>query len=93
MHMDRSVAEKLVAGLADLDRQGNELCAIVETISDPDERKKYRRLLAGIMEASFDVLMPTIREHRELDPDADTDWGRAMKARSAPRSARTESDT
>jgi uncharacterized protein YutE (UPF0331/DUF86 family) len=91
--MDRSVAEKLVAALADLDGQTNELCAIVETISDADERKRYRRLLAGIMEASFDVLMPAIQEHRELDPDAGTDWGRAMKARSGPRSGQTESDT
>ncbi len=91
--MDRATAEKLVAALADLDSQTNELCAIVETISDPDERKKYRRLLAGIMEASFDVLLPTIQAHRELDPDTDTDWGRAMKARSGLRSAPPESDT
>ena len=91
--MDRATAEKLVTALADLDSQTNELCAIVETISDPDERKKYRRLLAGIMEASFDVLMPTIQAHRELDPDADTDWGRAMKARSGLRSVPPESDT
>jgi len=91
--MDRAIAEKLVAALADLDAQTNELCAIVETIGDADERKKYRRLLAKIMEASFDVLMPTIQAHREFDPDADTDWARAMKARSAPRTVRGESDT
>jgi hypothetical protein len=91
--MDRSTAERLVAGLADLDSKANDLCAIVETISDIDERKKYRRLLAGIMTASFDVLTPTIREHRELDPDADTEWGRAMKVRSAPTIAPADSDT
>jgi hypothetical protein len=91
--MDRATAEKLVAALADLDSKANDLCAIVETISDIEERKKYRRLLAGVMTVSFDVLMPIIRDHRELDPDADTEWGRAMKARSAPTIAPPESDT
>ena len=92
MLMDRSVAERLVANLADLDRQVGELCALVEMIDDLDERKTFRGLVAGIMDASFGVLMPTIREHPHLDPDADTDWGRAMKARSAARSAKTEGD-
>jgi predicted signal transduction protein with EAL and GGDEF domain len=91
MRMNRPTAEKLVRALADLDRQGNEVCAVIELIEDIEERKRFRRLIAGVMTASFDLLMPVVREHRELDPDADTEWGREMKARSDPRNEPTES--
>jgi uncharacterized protein YutE (UPF0331/DUF86 family) len=90
--MDRPTAEKLAQALAAHDAHVNSLCEIVETISDPAERKELRRAIGAIFECSFDLLLPVMRQYPEFDPDKDTEWFKEMKARRAARNAPPESD-
>jgi hypothetical protein len=90
--MDRPTAEKLAQALLAHDTHVNAICEIIETIPDAGERKDLRRAIGVIFEGSFDVLLPVIRQYPEFDPDKDTEWFKAMKARRAARNGPNESD-
>ena len=60
----------------------NDLAGVVETIADENERKAFRRPLAEMMTQTFtDIMLPIIRQYRDLDPDKDTEWYKQLKAR------------
>ena len=66
--MERSVAEKVMAILA----EGREIGALDELsheITGEDERRAFRRTLAGIMGLYTDLIVSIAYQYPALDPD------------------------
>jgi predicted nucleic acid-binding Zn-ribbon protein len=73
--MEKEIAKKIMIELERLEDVMNDIAAIIEDISNEEEKKKFRREIADLMIRSFTKIMhPIIREHDELDPDIDTEW-------------------
>lgn len=70
--MDKNLAEKLMATLNAASDKLNEAAAVVEMISDHDEKRRFKASIAELMADVYIKLMkPIIREHKDMDPDRD----------------------
>jgi hypothetical protein len=68
--MDKETAIAMLSKIEVIGSHLNELGEITNRISDDDEAKKFRKLIAKAMIAvSFDVAMPIIGQYPDLDPD------------------------
>jgi hypothetical protein len=79
--MKIEAANELMERFASLSVTVNELCEVIETFDDLEEKKKFRRIIGNIMEAHSDLMRPIIRQYPSLDPDRDTDWYKEMEQR------------
>ena len=78
--MEKEIAKKLVIELERLGNVMNDVALIIEEISDEEEKRKFRRGIAGLMGKLFtDILHHIIREHPDLDPDRDTEWFKELQ--------------
>jgi hypothetical protein len=66
--MDLETAKKMLDALAWLDAPYNRLEQVYLELSE-QEQKKYKPFLGQIALAHFDMMMPIIAQHSELDPD------------------------
>jgi len=68
--MDRDTAEKLVAIYHRLDNCLNEATALIGTIPDAEEQRRFRRPVGEMMQSAWaDLMLPIFREFPDLDPD------------------------
>ena len=68
--MERVVAERLMRIYAGIGNLLNEATEVVGTLPDHDEQKRCRRAIGTVMgNVWFDLQLPIVREHPELDPD------------------------
>jgi len=68
VEMERAVAEKVMAILAE-GREINALDALSHEITGEDERRAFRRTLAGIMGLYTDLIVSIAYQYPDLDPD------------------------
>lgn len=68
VQMERAVAEKVMAILAD-GRELNALDALSHEISGEDERRAFRRTLAQVMGLYTDLIVSIAYQYPDLDPD------------------------
>jgi hypothetical protein len=66
--MERAVAEKIMAILAD-GRELNALDALSNEIFGEDERRAFRRRLAQVMGLYTDLIVSIAHQYPDLDPD------------------------
>ena len=82
--MDKQTAQALMNAIEVMGARLNDVAAVVETISDDSEKKALRRPLGEMMSLTFtDIMLPIIRQYRDLDPDKDTEWYKQLKARNS----------
>lgn len=68
--MDRDTAEKLVAICHRLNDCLNEATALIGTIPDVEEQRRFRRPLGEMMQSVWvDLTLPIFREFPDFDPD------------------------
>jgi len=68
--MDRDTAEKLVAIYHRLENCLNEATALIGTIPDAEEQRRFRRPVGEMMQSAWvDLMLPIFREFPDLDPD------------------------
>jgi len=68
VEMERAVAEKVMAILAE-GREISALDVLSHEITSEDERRAFRRTLAGIMGLYTDLIMSIAYQYPDLDPD------------------------
>jgi hypothetical protein len=80
--MEKDVAERLMHLLRSVEEPLNEAAALIEQISDAEEKRELRRGIGEIMGRTFtDVVTSIIRQYPELDPDKDADWLRELRSK------------
>ena len=79
--MKIDAASELMERFVSLSVTVNELCEVIETFDDIEEKKKFRRIMGYIMEAHSDLMRPIIRQYPSLDPNRNTDWYKEMEQR------------
>ncbi len=68
--MDRLTAEKLMAIYRRLGDVLNEAEPLLRTLPDESERIAHQRALGSMMaDVWIELMLPIVREHKELDPD------------------------
>jgi hypothetical protein len=68
--MDKNIAKELMDIFSALGTPLNKAAELIEQINDEDERKGFRRGIAGIMASTdTDLELPIIRQFPDLDPD------------------------
>lgn len=68
--MDHHTSSHLMDLLLKAGASLNDVAECLETIPDEEERKSFKRLLGKAMGiVGFDMVMPIVRQHRDLDPD------------------------
>jgi hypothetical protein len=81
--MNRSTAEGLMAVYHRIGDALNDADHIISGL-DENERNEHRQALGTMMGTLWlDLMLPIVREHRDLDPDKDSDWLRDLRARRA----------
>jgi hypothetical protein len=82
--MNRSAAEGLMAVYHRMGDVLNDADHIVSAMPDENERSEHRRALGAMMGTLWlDLMLPIVREYRDLDPDKDSEWLRDLRARRA----------
>lgn len=80
--MERDIAERLMLIFCGLDTPFNEAAALIETIGDETSKRELRRGLGEVMGRTFtDLMVPIVHQHPDLDPDKDSDWLQALRAK------------
>lgn len=70
--MQRTIAEKLMKIMLSIDEPLNMATELTDEIEDPEEAKLIRRGIAEIGSKVFSgVMIPIIRQYRDLDPTRD----------------------
>jgi hypothetical protein len=68
--MDRALAAKIISHLKELDGPLNAAMSTVEKLKDAEQRRAFRRALAGVTAAVYtDLMVPIGREFPDLLPD------------------------
>ena len=68
--MKKDIAGQLMAEIALLDVRLNQIAHLIEQLEDDGERKVYRRAIITVIGSVYSELMvPTLRQYPELDPD------------------------
>ncbi len=78
--MEKVIARKLVIELERLGNMMNDVALIIEEISDEQEKRKFRKGIAGVMGSLHtDIVHHIIREHPDLDPDRNSEWFKELQ--------------
>ena len=67
--MERNIAERLMENLLALSEPINSATLLTMRMSDTTEQKDFRKGIAAVMSAVYDLMMLIIREYPDLDPD------------------------
>jgi hypothetical protein len=82
--MDKQLATTLMEILLGLGQPLNDAVELIEQIPEEAEKLKFKRGIAEIMGRLWtDLEFEIVRQYPELDPDKDTEWFRALKAKRA----------
>ena len=82
--MQKSTAEKLMAALAWMEHPLQYYFDLLDEISDEEEKTKLRNAVGDMMGRHFTELMiPILRQHRDLDPERNPEWWNDLKDRYA----------
>ena len=66
---ERVLAEQKMTILMQMSKPINILAADISELPDTDEQKLLRRPLGELMLLIYDLMLPIIRSHPDLDPD------------------------
>ena len=68
--MKKDFAQQLMSEIALLDIRLNQIAHLIEQIEDENERKVYRRAIITVIgDVYTELMVPTLRQYPELDPD------------------------
>lgn len=69
--MNRALAVDILTAIQAAEAHLDVLSALSEKMENNDERRKFRRGLAGIMIGYIDLMADIVRQYPDLDPDRD----------------------
>jgi hypothetical protein len=71
--MDKDLAGRMIKAVLSLKDPLNGLAAVIEEIPDETEKPAFRRHWATLAAGLYDLMVPIVREHPDLDPDRGSD--------------------
>ncbi|HCM1914386.1 TPA: nuclear receptor NHR-99 [Salmonella enterica subsp. salamae serovar 28:r:e,n,z15] len=70
--MNKNIASNIMASLMRLNDSTNDVIYEIEKIDDNENKKIFRRAIAGIvLMIDSELMQPIIKEYPDLDPDKD----------------------